>query len=377
MSTSTTAIPFNLDYSYQDSLGAVVTKIFNPNSATVWVCPPGVTSVLAEAWGGGGGGGGSLNGSISGANGGGGGGAGYSNKTIAVISGTSYTVSIGSPGAAGTGGASPSAGGTGGDTSFVDSSTLLAKGGVGGNPGTAAATPGTGGAGGAAAGGVGTVRTSGGAGGPGDSTTLQSGGGGGSAGSRGDGTAGTIAGLAGAAGPVLGGRGGAGTNATTGEARAPGGGAGGAISNGPGAAGHTGGGGLVILTYTTIGLPLTNTDDIDPDSAKNYQNVGVDDSDYFIQTGSEYMIQEYKKRWINNTDTPIFTWKGRTTQSTPTSPLLIQIYNQNSATWETLATINKVPADTDMQFTVTQSTNVSNYYDSNNIVTFRVYQLVV
>jgi hypothetical protein len=270
-------------------------------------------------------------------------------------------------------------------------------------------------------------------------------------------------------------------------------------------------------------------------------NVAIDDGDYFVQYGSEYMVQEYKKKWTNNTDTPSFTWIGRTTYDTRISPLLIQIYNVNTGTttatdsysqtnqdstqflykgvgfqglsqsftagsdcyvpkvafyirrtgsppgtvtaniyshsgtygtssipgslmatsipidtttltssltlvdftfntpvkltngtkyvvsieynggnasnslevgvdasspshggnegrlftnawsalssedvcffvyitpWETLATINTVPADTDFAKTVTQSTNVSNYYDSKNIVTFRVYQQV-
>lgn len=377
MSTSTTTIPANLDYSYQDSLASTIVKIFTPTSPTIWVAPFGVTSVLAEVWGAGGGGGGSLNGTITGANGGGGGGGAYSNKVIAVIPGTSYTVAPATGGTGGTGGATPLSGGTGGDTSFIKSSTLLAKGGTGGGAGTAASTPGSGGTGALASGGIGTITTSGGDGGPGAAASLLSGGGGGSGGSLGSGGVGTVAGTAGPSAAVLGGIGGAGTNATTGDGRAPGGGGGGAISNGPGANGHTGGGGVVQLTYTTTGLPSISSDDMDPDSAKNYQNVAVDDSDYFVQTGSEYMIQEYKKQWINNTDTPIFTWKGRSTEPTATSPLLVQIYNQNSAAWETLATINNIPADTDFQVTVSQSTNVANYYDSNNVVIFRVYQLVV
>lgn len=105
--------------------------------------------------------------------------------------------------------------------------------------------------------------------------------------------------------------------------------------------------------------------------------MAVDDSDYFIQYGSEYMVQEYKKKWINNTDSPRFTYKGRSTEDTRVSAILIQIFNQNSAQWETLAVINKVPADTDFTQTVQQTANPSNYYDSNNQVTFRTYQQVI
>lgn len=88
------------------------------------------------------------------------------------------------------------------------------------------------------------------------------------------------------------------------------------------------------------------------------------------------MIQEYKKRWINNTDIPQFTWKGRTTYDTRISPLVVQIYNVVGTVWETLMVVNTLPADTDIQITDTQPTNISNYYDSNNIVAFRIYQKV-
>lgn len=120
----------------------------------------------------------------------------------------------------------------------------------------------------------------------------------------------------------------------------------------------------------------SNTDDVDIDTSRNDQNIAVDDGDYFIQYGSKTMLQEYKKKWTNNTDNPTFTWKGRTTLATTISPLLIQIYNISTAAWENLVRETQVPADTDFTRTVTQSTNVSNYYDSNNIVTFRVYQRV-
>ena len=134
---------------------------------------------------------------------------------------------------------------------------------------------------------------------------------------------------------------------------------------------------LVYSYQDSLTLPTSNAVAIDADTNKNIQNVAIDDSDYFIQYGSEYMIQEYKKKWINNTDIPSFSWKGRTTQSTTFSPLFIQIYNVVGATWETLVRETLVVADTDVAYTVTQSSNPTNYYGSNNIVTFRVYQQVL
>lgn len=108
-----------------------------------------------------------------------------------------------------------------------------------------------------------------------------------------------------------------------------------------------------------------------------YSQAAGDDGAYFIEYGSEYMIREYKYKNANNTDTVTFTWKGRSTESTQVSPVLIQIYNVTTAAWETLARETRVGPDIDFQATVTQSANLANYYDGNNTVTFRSYQQVI
>lgn len=124
-------------------------------------------------------------------------------------------------------------------------------------------------------------------------------------------------------------------------------------------------------------LPVTGALLPNAFTSVQYGDVSNDDGDYFIEYGSMYVIRQYKKQWVNNTDNIYFVWKGRSTQSTLVSPILIQIYNVNSSKWETLATANKILADTDFQVSVSQTTSLSNYYDSSNIVTFRSYQLVV
>lgn len=116
---------------------------------------------------------------------------------------------------------------------------------------------------------------------------------------------------------------------------------------------------------------------VNPFANANYSQISGDDGDYFIEYGSRYLIEEYKYKHQNNTDAITFTWKGRSTVACSRSPLLIQIYNINSATWETLASNTTTPVDTDVTMKVTQSTNLSNYYDTTNIVTFRSYQQVI
>lgn len=270
-------------------------------------------------------------------------------------------------GTGGGGAGDDATGGTGNDTWFSTSGTILAKGGNGGTP------AGSGGSGGAAGSGIGDVTTSGGNGGAGAATAGGGGGGSGgslASGSNGSGTA------AGNIGAVIGGAGGAGgTTAAGNPGKAVAGGGGGTGASG--ANGAAGANGMVRLTYTTVSPPSDSTDLISRNTSVLYGDESVDDADYSIQYGSEYLLSNYQKININNTDIPSFTWKGRTTYDTRISPILIQIYNVNSSAWETLANVNSLPADTDTSVTVTQTSNVSNYYSTDNTVIFRIYQQVV
>ena len=217
-----------------------------------WVCPPGVTSVIVEAWGGGGAGGGTGTTTGTLRIGGGGGGGAYGRSTLTVIPGTTYTIVVGAGGT----GVSAAAGNPGGTSSF--NSTLVTA--LGGDPGGATnnATAGTAGAGGGT--GVATTIFTGGNGSVGTATASGSGGGGaGNAANGGNatggtaGTGGTVGGGAGSAGRTANGAGAAGT--------APGGGGSGgyaATASATARAGGAGGAGKVILTYTcgTYTLPL-------------------------------------------------------------------------------------------------------------------------
>lgn len=122
----------------------------------------------------------------------------------------------------------------------------------------------------------------------------------------------------------------------------------------------------------------TNNANIDVSfSSVQVGDVNADDGDYFTEYGSEYMMRQYKYKHVNNTDNIKFVWSGRSTEATNISPILIQIWNVNSTQWETLARETRIAADVDFTATVVQSTNVSNYYDVGNVVTFRSYQQVI
>ena len=207
-----------------------------------WTCPPGVTSIQIETWGGGGGGGYAK--STNGNGGGGGGGGGYTTQTIPVTAGTTYYYTIGAGGAGGLQNTNDLA--TAGGMSCLSTAancggTILSSAG-GGAGGARAHLPGpmfgVGGAGGAGSfnggnGGNGvaaTNATGGGGGGGGGASTTGVGGNGvgkaagaGAAVGGGNGAAGAQ-GLAGATGTVIGG-GGSGGHRTGGNNRDGGNGA--------------------------------------------------------------------------------------------------------------------------------------------------------
>lgn len=92
--TPGTAIPYSLGGGGTPSqIEDTVIDLMTPGLHS-WTCPPNVTSLLVECWGGG----------AAGAAGAGGGGAGgYASATIGVVPGTAYTLNVGAGGQANTG----------------------------------------------------------------------------------------------------------------------------------------------------------------------------------------------------------------------------------------------------------------------------------
>jgi len=214
-----------------------------------WTAPTGVYAVTVEVWGGGGKGG---NRSGSNGAGGGGGGGAYSLKSdIVVTPGNSYTVVVG---AGSSWGSTP-----GGDSYFIDTSTVMAKGGNSVPNNTT-----TGASGGVAASGVGDTCYSGGNGANGVAGSYG-GGGGSSAGTGQDGNNGS--GSTGGAAPTDGGAGGTGRSGSQGNGNpgsAPGGGGGGALRTSSGTrTGGNGAAGQVRIKYrydiTTTVSPATGS----------------------------------------------------------------------------------------------------------------------
>jgi hypothetical protein len=203
------------------------------NATSTFTVPVGVTSVIAETWGGGGKGGSRVSGT-NGAYGGGGGGA-YATAVITVVPGNTYTVTVGL-------GSTTTA--AGGDSWFINNTTILAKGGS-----SVANDSATGAFGGQASASIGSFKYNGGNGANGVSGSYG-GGGGSSAGNATNGT--TATNNTGAIAPTGGGNGGNGRLTSNGNGSvgiALGGGGGGALRTTGSPTGGNGANGRVILTY--------------------------------------------------------------------------------------------------------------------------------
>ena len=244
--------------------------VFNTAGPATWTCPPGVTSVQVECWGGGGAGGSALRTPNSGSvqySGGGAGGAYARVAAYTVRPGTVYFINVGAGGIAATGTlpAGNTAAAAGGDSWFhfanAVSNTILARGGAGGTNAvgnTGATALGAGGLG-SASGSLGDLVFSGGSGATGSSTTGAAfGGGGGGGGAPGGPGNAAVAGSGFGAAAVNGGGNGGNPNTTSGSSspgqtptNPPGGGGGGARASTQQSGGN-GAAGRVVLTVTGI-----------------------------------------------------------------------------------------------------------------------------
>lgn len=235
---------------------------FTTAGSSTWTCPPGVTSIQVEAWGGGGGGCGTSS-NTSRSAGGGAGGSYVKNTAISVTPGATYTILVGAGGTGGVGNPStnpPTAGGISSITQVSDGTLLLR---AGGGAAGGAATSTQGGAGGLGStaqnfGYSGTFNYKGGDGGTGINgtpagTAGTAAAGGGAGGSNGNGS-GITAGTGGGNGAA------AITSSGSGNAgNAPGGGGGGGMSAAASAKnGGNGGAGKITISYATPNPPTVN-----------------------------------------------------------------------------------------------------------------------
>lgn len=107
-----------------------------------------------------------------------------------------------------------------------------------------------------------------------------------------------------------------------------------------------------------------------------YANVVAQDLVYEDQSSTDdYAVVLFKNKGNSPTDVINVSWVGKVSVAPTTSTVVLQIYNRNSTTWETLDSDNTSSANVPFTLTGTKSTGLSDYYDGSNWVSCRVYQL--
>lgn len=111
-------------------------------------------------------------------------------------------------------------------------------------------------------------------------------------------------------------------------------------------------------------------------TSSEYSDVATTDDVFSTQSATdEYSIFLFKNKGNSSSDNIVVTWIGQSSIAPSTSTIYLQIYNRNSATWETLASNSTTSANTTFSLSGTKTSSLSNYYDGSNWVSCRVYQL--
>jgi len=112
-------------------------------------------------------------------------------------------------------------------------------------------------------------------------------------------------------------------------------------------------------------------------SEQDYTDVESDDNVYVdLQGTARYMKFLFKELNENESNEQKFniTWRGKSSLAPSSATVYLQVYNRTSGQWETLDSNSSSPANTKFTLTGTKSTNLSGYYDSNYVISVRVYQ---
>lgn len=86
----------------------------------------------------------------------------------------------------------------------------------------------------------------------------------------------------------------------------------------------------------------------------------------------EFAIHQFKDFVGTNTSCTL-EWEGQTDLAPSTSTVYLQIYNQNTTTWESVDSDNATAINTDFILTANIA-DLTNYKDGSDLISCRVYQ---
>lgn len=111
-------------------------------------------------------------------------------------------------------------------------------------------------------------------------------------------------------------------------------------------------------------------------SSQEYIDASSDNDIYAEREGLGYLVHQFKLYATDQQSFIRFTWQGQATVAPSTSPVVMQLYNYDTAQWDTFATNNSSPANTDFTLVGLVNTANSTYHSPDREVTGRIYQSI-
>ena len=108
-------------------------------------------------------------------------------------------------------------------------------------------------------------------------------------------------------------------------------------------------------------------------SEQDYTDVATKDDVRVEQTASdEYALHQFKD-YVGGSPSAYLEWEGQSDLAPSQSKVVLQIYNQNTTTWDDVAENNAENADTDFVLEGNIA-DLTNYKTPQNTISCRVYQ---
>ena len=107
-------------------------------------------------------------------------------------------------------------------------------------------------------------------------------------------------------------------------------------------------------------------------SAQDYLDVNVKDDTRVAQTHVDGIAIHQFKDYVGTETNCKLEWEGQSSIAPSSVTVYLQIYNQNTTTWDAVVSNNATAVDTDFILTG-DVTDLTNYKD-NNLISCRVYQ---
>lgn len=125
-----------------------------------------------------------------------------------------------------------------------------------------------------------------------------------------------------------------------------------------------------------VALPANDSDLETNYSTQDETDVATKDDVRVDQTGTQqYMIHQFKD-FVGSSGFCSLEWEGQSTLAPSSSTVYLQIYNRNTNTWDTVDSDNSSSANTDF-ILLAQVADLTNYKNTGNVISCRVYQLAL